>query len=467
MAKIVSFYNFNKRLNSTKRLPSSVPVVVASEFVYKDSVDINNPKLLINMDIGNSNYAAIDDMHFFVESVTTVHNDLWEVQLRNDVLSNHRDDILATGAFVAYSDNRYDSALIDNRVKATCEYARQSNSEVMAEFGNGGTGGMYFLTCVGNPYKNSGGWSATYAFSKDGLIQLLNKFYSDDAWTQLQKFFANPDAAIVECYWLPFQAEQITSVELTTLEIGKWNSGLASILLSNIANQTVQTTTLTIPWQSNDFRRHKPYSSLEVFIPCIGLVELDPETFYSYDTMTIQRVTDPSTGKMQCNIYGGSSPAGSPQVTLSGDVKVTIPIGQVQSRVPSFLGAVNGALQSAAVGGLSGGAIGAIGAGGVSLLNGMISAARYTVAHNGGYSGSTCVASLRPHNIYCTVTAHSVRPEPSSFIGKQGRPCMQNLTLSGCSGYTQTIGASVSSSTTHSDEIQQINGMLDSGIFIE
>lgn len=66
----------------------------------KSDTDIINPQLLLvntgDIDFKDYNYAEIDvfNRYYFIDSVDSVHNNLWLLMLKCDVLETYKDDIL-------------------------------------------------------------------------------------------------------------------------------------------------------------------------------------------------------------------------------------------------------------------------------------------------------------------------------------------------------------------------------------
>ena len=68
-------------------------------------------------------------------------------------------------------------------------------------------------------------------------------------------------------------------------------------------------------------------------------------------------------------------------------------------------------------------------------------------------------------NAYIVCIAHNTAVEPDSVAETMGRPCQKVRQINGLTGYVQTRNASVA--TGNSDITQQINNLLDGGVYIE
>ena len=169
------------------------------------------------------------------------------------------------------------------------------------------------------------------------------------------------------------------------------------------------------------------------------------------------------TGNVQAIVYNKEEVLEE----FSGNCKITLPIGQTQSRTESVIGATGGAIT--AIAGFSSGNV-ALGATGVlSAISSVITPA--SIKTTGGMSGTVLGAILgndlkRWQQFRLSATSRDTTDEPENMRAVVGNALNKVVSLSTLTGFVQCYAASVTAPAT-SGEIAIINDYLNSGIYIE
>ena len=460
------FWNFAKRHNSTK-IPSIDGNSV--DFVYKDSTDLHNPILEVNTDIQLYNYAKIGNIYFFVDAIETVCKNVWQVRLKIDLLATYKANILNTKAQVIFSASMYDLDILDNRIVATGEYERQSNTAqfvgTLADH-NVVPSGTFALTALSNTSIWATGATTTYFMTYQQMQAFARQLVDADAWEAFKQFFNNPMDGIIECYYLPLDISEFIDLTIDgEVQIGDYTFIEVSAKKAQATNLAIKSlhTQIEIPWIYDDFRRLQPYTELSLFVPFCGAKEISPEMVYNIDVIFIDYSVDITTGNVQAIAYNKEEILQE----FSGNCKITLPIGQTQSRVDSIIGATGGAIT--AIAGFSSGNV-ALGATGVlAAISSVVTPANNKTM--GSMNGSVLGATMgnetkRWQQFRLSATSRKTGDEPSNIRDTIGNALNKVVLLSKLNGFVQTSGVSVSASAYES-EIIAINKLLDGGVYIE
>ena len=460
------FYVFSKRHNSTAVPDGGTEIDVN----LKDACSILRPVIELQTRPPSSwNYCFLPDFgRYYYVGDWTYERRVWTAQLTVDLLASWRSSILATDALVVFSSSAYNLQAIDNRIAATASYERQT---AMADFIGlrGGAQltpqGHFGLTVLSGTSVWATGGATTYFCTYQEMQLFAHELLEPTMWESLKQFFNNPMDGIIDCYYLPIDVSQY--VDLTTpqaISVGD-HTFSATGRLAQATNLAVKSkhTTIDIPWRYSDFRRLSPYSEVTLFVPYCGSKTLSAELLSDIEAILIDYSVDVNTGAVQALTYVKQEVLEE----FSGNMKIQLPIGQSQSRVDSIVGAVGGAVT--AIGGFSSGNV-ALGATGVlSAIGSVITPQGQKTC--GGMQGSILGAILgndvnRWQEFRLAVTSRTTTAEPEGIRAVQGNVLNDVRELSTLTGYVQTSGAHVQA-PAYDSELQQIDALLDAGIYIE
>lgn len=463
----VVFYNHAKRNNSTKLPTGGVTIPCA----LKDACSVVSPVLEIKTATKpDYNYAYISDFgRYYYVTEWIYDKGIWSCSLSVDVLTSWREEIKSTQAQVLFSSSLYDLDVIDNRVASIGTYRRKSYT---ADFVGTLTGqnvvpsGTFAINALSNTSTWATGTTTTYFMTYQQMQLFARELVTPSVWEGLKQFFNNPMDGITECYYIPLDISKF--IDLTVdgaVQIGDYTfpTATAKKAVSTNFALTSYTTSIDIPWLYDDFRRLAPYTELTMFVPFCGAKPINPEMVYDIDKLFIDYSVDIVTGNIQAIVYNKEEL----MEEFSGNCKITLPVGQTQSRVESVIGATGGAIT--AIAGFASGNV-ALGATGVlSAISSVITPA--SVKTTGGMSGTILGAILgndllRWQKFRLSATSRDTADEPENMRAVVGNALNKVTTLSGLTGYVQCYGASVNASATIG-EVTSINDYLNSGIYIE
>lgn len=462
------FYTLTKRNNDTT-VPSGGGVSISIRL--KDDTDILSPAIELQSQANPTayNYAYLPDLnrYYFVSS-WSYNKGVWSAICRVDVLASWLEYIRATSAQVVFSSSQYSMDLLDNRVPATGVCNRKISAEpfvgaslAQAQISAPGT---FCLTALDNTGIWATGSTTTYFMTYQQMQVFARELINPATWESLKQFFENPMDAIVECYYLPLDiSSYIDRTAERSIVLGSYTFPTAkgrSALATNLAVKS-QRTTIDIPWQYEDYRNLPPYTTLDMFVPFCGSKPLPTADLYGYPSFFIEYSVDISTGAVEAVAYLKETVLQE----WSGNIKVTLAVGQTQSRAEQIIGGVSSAVTALA--GFSTGNVALGATGTLSAIGSVISPTDQKMM--GGCSGSVLGSILgsdigRWQKFILSSTSHTTVASPGSIREIMGNPNGNVLSLARLTGYCQTAGASVSSPCTDRER-DMINALLDGGIY--
>lgn len=465
---LATFYVFAKRHNSTL-LPLSGGTDL--EVVLKSATSQRSPVIELQSQASPQgwNYCHLMDFgRFYYVTDWTYDRGVWSASLSVDVLASWKTEILATTAQVLFSSSDVNLQALDTRIATLATYDRQVEAAVFEGLTGGANllpKGYFALTGLSDTSNWATGAATTWFLTYQQMQVFARELVEADAWESLKQFFTSPMDGVIDCYYLPID---VTSyVDLSTdmaITIGDYTfaaTGKAA-LATNLPVKS-KSVTLEIPWGYDDFRRLPPYSEVSLFVPYCGAKSIDPALISDVEAILIDYSVDVSTGAVQAIAYVKQEVLDE----FSGNMKISLPLAQTQSRVDSIVGAIGGGIT--AISGFSSGNV-ALGATGVlSAVQSIAVPATQKLC--GGMQGSILGAILgnnvtRWQQFRLAVTSRDCTDTPENMKPVLGNACMKVRSLTGLSGYCQTAGASVSAAATD-EELTTINAMLDAGIYIE
>lgn len=451
------FYKFSKRKNST-----AVPGGQGNErdLTLKNGSSIITPTFLVAGESFDYNYCSFNGRYYWITDITSVRNELWEVQCRVDVLASWKNEILNSKGFVKYSSSDTNQNIKDGRNVVTSNVERTASYLNMQMFD---INGSYILATLSGPASEAinNSFSVLYGMESGSLGALAQEFNSPDALTAIRQYFDNPTETIVFCRWLPRNLIG-GPTRIVPVKFGDYESSVTGTLIED--NYATEIGDITIPWQKSDFRNYEPYSSAILYLPGVGNVSIPLSSLAGLDVLSIQCVMDYVTNQIHYQVADGT---GANIIgTYSGSVGVDIPISAIQSGnvggILAGIGGIAGGIGAIATGGMSLGAAAAIGGGlyaaGVSSLSQNI---RATGSFSGGYNvkaGGT--------TIHLEIFRNQSVQEPNEYVDTIGNPCMKTRNINGLSGYCQTEDFQVSGNMLDTEK-SEINNLMNGGVYIE
>lgn len=461
---IITFQNFSKRRNSTKRPLDSAGTSV--DVNLKDSTSIEAPVFELASNDFSINYVKVFGAYYFVTDIVSVVDGIIELHCQKDVLATFKDEIGSYTAFVERAASSYDLDVRDPLISQKQDYIQQIDGALTKITAGVTDGGAYVIRTLGK----TGIWS--YLATADDVVRILNFTYDDqnsDFITfvsgQLERAFTDPGQYIVDLRWIALSSSMITElnshpqrqVYLGWFGVTYGGSPLQLHVLDPIGSfyptpLVYDTYTISVPARYyNDFRDYDPsWTKYRIYVPGCGEHELD--SIAVKNGITIDYAVDSITGDVIADVYSGTTdPNRSLLFETKGNVGANVQIGKVSTAGTGIASSIGSQLADYGGAFLSVPEIGTIAHAVVKETPSII-----------GSVGSRGTTQYRPE-AYITKYVVGGKDIPAAT---SGRPCYRNLQLSTLSGYVLCSGASVEIAGEAGDK-DAVNALLNGGFYYE
>lgn len=498
----VYFYStFSKRPNSTKRpnISSSDTGHVTHSCYLKDNCSEHDPVFILGSNVFNYTYAYVPDWHkfYYTVDVISIANGRVEYHMKEDLLASYAANIASTTARVIYSSYYYDEYLIDSRIQI--KNSRQCSTKVPNPNNPvfSSVNGWYILSVLSNVQITGvtlqGGFAKNYIVSPTGMDKIRRWFCIDNFLTQLYQYYhGRPLDSVFKCIWVPYNIDQtqVTIYGQTSAVIGNLDSGDFGVTfqtgeLGIIDGHPFQRMDLAIDLgrRYTDFRRSEPYTTGQIFLPGVGLVDVCYGDFRGVSGISVYVTIEVLTGNISYDIMV----SGDKIQHVESNVAAEVPIGSDTLNVGGFMNGIaslitGGASLTAGSSMMGSGAIAANAAGViVGAANTVLNANKHTQTVQGSIGGH-----MAANGVYVYLQEYTVNtedPNDSDYIRLHGRPYDGMSVLADLLpqdkhiGYIQCIGARVQASQLDPlfgvtvrptiREQEEINEMLDAGFYLE
>lgn len=479
-----SVYTLSKRHNSTLQ-PTGTGTVI--DVYLKGGSDLLSPVFTLNSaTIPTFNYLSFEGRFYFVTGIRNVRDQLYEVSCQVDVLATYKAAIQATSAYVLYYTHA-NTQIVDRRLSTKTDITLDSSTQ---SFNNLGSGESYMLTAIGeertsifacdkskidelfeSTVMNSikSGWDnmiqnvdqAAAALTTGNVQDMIRDVFR--VWLEFIKTQGNVTTTVLfcddaqkfvkNCFVLPIDKSNIGG-QLQMVHLGKWIANAnGNIGFPRICHDSA---TLAIPWQATDWRRNEPYHEIYLYIPYIGLINIPASEVIGVTNITVNVAIDTYSGvtSFVVNADNGavlgqySTNIAAPYAVGSSNINLTASGAQIVASAA----AIAGGIASGNIGGISMGALGIVNA---------IKPFDSSISSNGGAAGMGLGNTVK-----CFTVFHDTTVTPASISAIKGTPYNGVLSLSGISGYVQTMDASVAGSMTDTER-EELNNLLNGGVYIE
>lgn len=513
MAIALKLGTVTKKVNST--LVPDATLWTNYDVTLKQDTSLEAPVFLLQgaaATFAGYNYAvgagALYGFYWIVDVVSVAYNRS-EIHCVRDVLANNKTAIMAQSAFIEYGFNTFDAGdstyRVSDRRQTIGETPTQYTATVDPSAGKIGTGGVYVLQVVNggdpndpqHPISSGGGGVRTYMADITAVRTLVNKV-NDTLKTDVSGILnsgASPDqqlaelagldlrnsllqdsavSAIKSCHWVP-----VFGAGLNTewVWLGGWDAGMAlSYLTDNYV--ITETTSLTIPWPVNDWRRNN--CQLVLYLPFIGTVPIPIDQCVGISSLTILWSFEFFSGDMAYTVKAGNYTVYSGTVNVSVDYAIGTSRVSAKNSIAGSIQALGGALQMA--GGVIDAGSGAMAMyatggmlGGGKVINGLQGVTSGAQSAFSGYMQTiepviTCAGSMGGlaglgQPLQATLCLMYYPPiDDAGFSAVYGHPVMKVATP--VAGFCKTRGFSLAVADRMGD-ISAVNAAMDGGVFIE
>lgn len=474
------FYNFSKRKNSTKQPTGSGTTLDVN---LKSGTSLLSPTFLLSLSTRpDYTYVQYEGRYYFITDIVSIRNNLWEIVCNVDALASQKATIGSSPAMILYADGGRND-IIDFRIPITDDVEIHSNAaaingwninnytygSIMISVTGVGSFGTYMLQDNNDLFSMMEGttnwWDniANIGSVQDALKQF---FYGGSSADCLKNAIALPITIPVS----PLDPNLGPQEQLNLGPYPAEDSNNNPILVHMVNNPIMKTTTtINIPWQVSDWRRHSPYTEVQLYLPFIGVVTLNADELVNATSLDIDYSLNIASGDLAISV-STDSPVKC-IMTASNNVAMNLPFGSSNIASTRSVAAVVTAIAAMAavaykgasseISSLTVGAkvagTGALTAAGVLLGSGQQSG-------GGGLSGGAS-QGLFDH-IMCTTITRTLTDSQANLMGVMGKPVMKKATIGSYSGYVQTDGFTIEGSMTDTER-DIINSAFNGGAYYE
>lgn len=276
--------------------------------------------------------------------------------------------------------------------------------------------------------------------------------WSSNFVDQLLKVFNNPMESIIGLHKV--YASPIIGGR-SNIKVGYLDSGVSSNFVSNQYTK-IDCGTVNLQEYFGNVFDYSPYTSIELYLPCIGFVQLDVGNVMR-SSINITYTVDVLTGACIAEVNVKRDGSGGVLYSYSGNCASQYPLssGSYMGIVSSVIGVAGSIVGTVA----SGGSLAPLALGATSgLLN-----AKTRVQHSGSLSGNSGVMGGKIPYLIIT------RPQTNmaeNYQHLQGIPSNTYVQLSACHGFTKVKNVNVQNINAESEELEEIKTLLLDGVII-
>lgn len=301
----------------------------------------------------------------------------------------------------------------------------------------------------------TGSASALYKIYNPSQAE-LNSFgawlWSSNFVDQLLKVFNNPMESIIGLHKV-YASPVIGGT--SNIKVGYLDSGVSSNFVSNQYTK-INCGTVNLQEYFGNVFDYAPYTTIELYLPCIGFVQLDVANVMR-SSINITYTVDVLTGACLAEVNVKRDNSGGVLYSYSGNCASQYPLssGSYMGIVSSVIGVAGSIVGTVA----SGGSLAPLALGATSgLLN-----AKTRVQHSGSLSGNSGVMGGKIPYLIIT------RPQTNmaeNFEHYQGLPSNVYSKLSSCRGFVKIKNVNVQNINAESAELDEIKTLLLDGVII-
>lgn len=305
------------------------------------------------------------------------------------------------------------------------------------------------------PYGNNNILTTTYAMTAPRLASLAAYLWGGVFETTIQKINNSPLENIVSLRCFPFDLSG-TDQEII---LGNAATGVNGAKVADNYNATFSVGSVTVEGYYGSFLDYEPYTSLKIFLPFIGLKDIDLN-YCMGKSLSVEYVVDLATGTGSCNIYVDSVIT----YTYACNIGFDIPLSSTNSaQVAGNI--LNNLASSAVVLAAEAASENYVAMAGTLVQAGVKAAtAKRSTQTTGSFSAN--VWGRMPRTCYLVYDRPTYQ-NISLFNHTYGRMCNQSKVIGTLSGYTQVNNLDLSGIAIMTQEEEDIiRQMFAEGIFV-
>jgi hypothetical protein len=295
----LQFFYFTKRNNSTKQ-PLLNEALFEENVVLKSTTSLENPIFILSNTNSRTladyllvNYIKWDDRYYWVKEKHIVNDNVIEFDCRIDVLASNKSLILNSSQYVIRSSSHgsvYNpDYLITFKNKNLYGYRSEPLDDVF-------TTNPLMLIEVANTQGIS--FDVPYALTTNEAAVLKNELYGQNFLDFFKNWFTNPMECIIRAQYTAWNCGNLDDIGVyENIYVGSYR--LNSMGRRFYSNKVVEYTKyIEIPWIYNDFRRQAPYTEILMYLPFVGIINLDATLLSKYSRLQIKIKIEVLTGNI-------------------------------------------------------------------------------------------------------------------------------------------------------------------------
>lgn len=415
---------------------------VGFNFEYDQEGVLNNKVYLIGRQKQYVDGSVERDLYFVVINRTQGTRQVYKIEYAVKIYKKYGDTSEPTDTEGSYDNSSEDITIPSNSLQT-------DNGTVNVPFPIIGATNLGMITL----------WKVTQA-DINNIGQIL---WSSSFFDTLVKSFYSPIDAIISLNLIP-SIGNVYTYGTGKIALGNYDTNItASKLASQFFDVDMGTYTFDEYWSSA--LDYNPYTTIQLFLPYIGMVNLSPDDVMS-KTIHVVYVCDVLTGQLNARVFVSTETGETLLYTFNGNFAINIPI----------TGANYGEVYKAAIQGTVGLAKNFIGMGTGSAMGVMGSAldvvsdtanatSNAKIQYQNGSSMSLTSGYLAPQFCYVIISRpiQSLANDYNKFVGY---PSNVTAKLSTLSGFTKVEDIHLENLSATDSEIDEIETLLKNGVII-
>lgn len=414
--------------------------------------------------------------YYFCATPNILTNNHVQYDLEEDYLATRKTEVGSTVAHIAYSSTGWDKDLTDARCAVKGTKTIYHDSKALPVLSGGA--GVYIIGVVDNQSTGKKGALSYYRMYAADLATLIKWMVKDEFCDQLIRHFTGkPMDFIQSCIWVPVDGSEFvgnleTTMYLGDTQVADWSNippTAVSIGHYPVTTPVVSlgTVSLSLGSKFGDFRDNQPYTSVSLYLPGVGLTDLNANDFYESANVNVETILDITTGDCIYKVYDDTNQL---LKTVSFNASASVSLSQINTNVGGALAGIGGAVGGVVGLGVAAATMNPIAGltSGVGVLAGASAAVMAANQRSTSISGNNGGRSGFYTNMASTIVVRQDTEDcdVANYISRIGRPVGVTHAISNHSGYVQCEEASVALAGDNTER-EVINNYLNTGFFYE
>lgn len=291
-----------------------------------------------------------------------------------------------------------------------------------------------------------------YKIDKDNLKKLSSYLWSSDFLDNFHFFTQDPSECLISLMGYPSNVS--SSATLTNIIAGNLASTEAKGYLINNIFQSKSFGEIKILPYFNDFRDYAPYTKIDLYLPFVGMVTLNPDEVMD-STLKLEYRFELLSGNFNASIKVQKNLLNSELYNYSGNMAISLPLTS-----SNWMNVYSSILRSSATitSGLLTSNVGQIASGVTNIALNSTPTVR-----NGNLSGNSGFCSNL--SAYAIIT-RCISDVPDNYTELHGHPTNKYINLSECQGFTKIVNIDLNISGATNSELEEITTLLQTGIIL-